>query len=372
MGQQMVTSLQTLTRVECGFASIQNVLTKERADIMDSFFLAETLKYLYLLFDSDHWIRRKRYIFNTEGHPLPLRPGRPNMTTHRVREWEAALGAWVDDSQPDKGAATEPSATEMSPRPRPDGITNAQNLPSADCFVKLTGQCIVPGFYSRVASRGMNYSLLTSDDLIKGLLPEDDSSAEAESAATAATTAAAAAAAAQIMSLNPGSSNDGPGLPDKIAELAGQWMQQLFGQQQAAAAAAASKESDGASGSQTQDDGASIDLAQLLEFAKMKMTMNDKGEVVLEQNTPSSMQQPRQEEEAEEEEDEGQEQQQKRQQQNDEGQESNDHANEDVDDPNGMFEHKSERQWVPPEADNDIWVERWDARTERKFWWNTV
>jgi hypothetical protein len=205
----------------------------------------------------------------------------------------------------------------------------------------------------------MNYSLLTSDDLIKGLLPEDDSSAEAESAATAATTAAAAAAA-QIMSLNPGSSNDGPGLPDKIAELAGQWMQQLFGQQQAAAAAAASKESDGASGSQTQDDGASIDLAQLLEFAKMKMTMNDKGEVVLEQNTPSSMQQPRQEEE------------EKRQQQNDEGQESNDHANEDVDDPNGMFEHKSERQWVPPEADNDIWVERWDARTERKFWWNTV
>lgn len=52
----MVTSLQTLTRVECGFASIENVLTKERADIMDSFFLAETLKYLWLLFSPDNQV----------------------------------------------------------------------------------------------------------------------------------------------------------------------------------------------------------------------------------------------------------------------------------------------------------------------------
>ena len=341
---------------------------------MDSFFLAETLKYLYLLFDSDHWIRRKRYIFNTEGHPLPLRPGRPNMTAHRVHEWEAALEAWVDDNQPDKGAATELSATEVSPRPCPDGITNAQNFSSADRFVKLTGQCIVPGFYSRVASRGMNYSLLTSDDLIRGFLPEDDSSAGAESAATATTAAAAAAAAAaQIMSLNPSSSNDGLGLPDKIAELAGQWMQQLFGQQQAAAAATASKELDGASGSQTQDHSASIDFVQLLEFAKMKMAMNDKGEVVLGQNTPSGMQQQQQGEEAEEEKDEAQEQQQQqREQQNDEGQEFHDHADEDVDDTNEMLELESERQWVPPAGDDGIWVERWDVRTERKFWWNTV
>jgi hypothetical protein len=29
----------------------------EKDDHMDSYFLAETLKYLYLLFDENHWVR---------------------------------------------------------------------------------------------------------------------------------------------------------------------------------------------------------------------------------------------------------------------------------------------------------------------------
>ena len=44
LGKQIVTSLQQLTRVPCGFASMENVVTKELTDIMDSFFLAETCK----------------------------------------------------------------------------------------------------------------------------------------------------------------------------------------------------------------------------------------------------------------------------------------------------------------------------------------
>lgn len=40
---------------------------------MESFFLAETLKYLYLLFDDDKTdIPLDKYVFNTEGHPLPI------------------------------------------------------------------------------------------------------------------------------------------------------------------------------------------------------------------------------------------------------------------------------------------------------------
>lgn len=34
-----------------------------------SFFLAETLKYLYLLQDPDHPISLQKYVFNTEAHP---------------------------------------------------------------------------------------------------------------------------------------------------------------------------------------------------------------------------------------------------------------------------------------------------------------
>ena len=38
----------------------------------NSFFLAETLKYLYLLFiNEDPWPLDK-YVFNTEAHPLPI------------------------------------------------------------------------------------------------------------------------------------------------------------------------------------------------------------------------------------------------------------------------------------------------------------
>jgi hypothetical protein len=35
-----------------------------------SFFLAETLKYLYLLQSPDHDISLNHYVFNTEAHPL--------------------------------------------------------------------------------------------------------------------------------------------------------------------------------------------------------------------------------------------------------------------------------------------------------------
>lgn len=35
-----------------------------------SFFLAETLKYLYMLQSPDHGISLDRYVFNTEAHPL--------------------------------------------------------------------------------------------------------------------------------------------------------------------------------------------------------------------------------------------------------------------------------------------------------------
>jgi mannosyl-oligosaccharide alpha-1,2-mannosidase len=37
---------------------------------MESFFLAETLKYLYMLQSPDHEISLERYVLGTEAHPL--------------------------------------------------------------------------------------------------------------------------------------------------------------------------------------------------------------------------------------------------------------------------------------------------------------
>jgi mannosyl-oligosaccharide alpha-1,2-mannosidase len=41
-------------------------------DRMESFFLAETLKYLYLIQDPDHPIDLQKHVFNTEAHPLRM------------------------------------------------------------------------------------------------------------------------------------------------------------------------------------------------------------------------------------------------------------------------------------------------------------
>lgn len=47
----VLSGLNRYARVECGFASISDVIKKTRENRMESFFLSETLKYLYLLFD---------------------------------------------------------------------------------------------------------------------------------------------------------------------------------------------------------------------------------------------------------------------------------------------------------------------------------
>ncbi|KAK4486093.1 hypothetical protein RD792_008761 [Penstemon davidsonii] len=71
VGESIVDSLNLHTRVEGGFASIRDVTTMELEDHQHSFFLAETCKYLYLLFD-DSFLVNQNYIFTTEGHPLPI------------------------------------------------------------------------------------------------------------------------------------------------------------------------------------------------------------------------------------------------------------------------------------------------------------
>ncbi|KAK3942784.1 ER degradation-enhancing alpha-mannosidase-like protein 1 [Diplogelasinospora grovesii] len=56
----------------CGWAGLQNVLDGEKSDRMESFFLGETAKYMYLLFDDAHPLNSldAAYVFTTEGHPL--------------------------------------------------------------------------------------------------------------------------------------------------------------------------------------------------------------------------------------------------------------------------------------------------------------
>ncbi|CAH1635327.1 unnamed protein product [Spodoptera littoralis] len=89
MGEDILRSIQHSARTPCGYATIKDVRDHRKEDRMESFFLAETTKYLYLLFDPDNFIHNPGvhgtvintpngecvvdlggYVFNTEAHPI--------------------------------------------------------------------------------------------------------------------------------------------------------------------------------------------------------------------------------------------------------------------------------------------------------------
>ncbi|XP_008571333.1 PREDICTED: ER degradation-enhancing alpha-mannosidase-like protein 2 [Galeopterus variegatus] len=89
LGRDAVESIEKISKVECGFATIKDLRDHKLDNRMESFFLAETMKYLYLLFDPTNFIHNNGstfdavitpygecilgaggYIFNTEAHPI--------------------------------------------------------------------------------------------------------------------------------------------------------------------------------------------------------------------------------------------------------------------------------------------------------------
>ena len=76
IGIDIVDNLQRLTRVDCGYAAVHSVIPQKfrLEDTMDSFFIAETIKYLYLLFSPSHPLHFLDVTFTTEGHPILMFP----------------------------------------------------------------------------------------------------------------------------------------------------------------------------------------------------------------------------------------------------------------------------------------------------------
>ncbi|MFL6375577.1 MAG: glycoside hydrolase family 47 protein [Pyrinomonadaceae bacterium] len=70
MGKEMFEDIVKYCRTDVAYAGLKSVVTKEKADYMHSFWLAETLKYFYLLFGPDKTIDMKTTVFNTEAHPI--------------------------------------------------------------------------------------------------------------------------------------------------------------------------------------------------------------------------------------------------------------------------------------------------------------
>ena len=70
MGQEMFEDFVRYTRTDSGFATLKSVVTKEKEDDMESFVLAETFKYFYLLFAPAQTLDPGKVVLNTEAHPL--------------------------------------------------------------------------------------------------------------------------------------------------------------------------------------------------------------------------------------------------------------------------------------------------------------
>jgi mannosidase alpha-like ER degradation enhancer 2 len=70
MGQTFLNGIVKYCRTDAAYAALSDVETKAKADRMESFFLAETLKYLYLLFAKSDTLDLTKVVFNTEAHPV--------------------------------------------------------------------------------------------------------------------------------------------------------------------------------------------------------------------------------------------------------------------------------------------------------------
>ncbi|KAI9468919.1 MAG: glycoside hydrolase [Benjaminiella poitrasii] len=81
-GWRIYRALERHCRTSTGYASLRSVVRlrnkrprlSNQLDSMESFLLAETFKYLYLLFSPPDLISLDKFVFNTEAHPFLRRP----------------------------------------------------------------------------------------------------------------------------------------------------------------------------------------------------------------------------------------------------------------------------------------------------------
>jgi ER degradation enhancer, mannosidase alpha-like 2 len=69
-GETMFNDFVKYCRTDNGYAALENVITKEKHNEMESFLFAETFKYFYLLFAPRRALDFDAITFITEAHPL--------------------------------------------------------------------------------------------------------------------------------------------------------------------------------------------------------------------------------------------------------------------------------------------------------------
>ncbi|OEL23643.1 Alpha-mannosidase I MNS4 [Dichanthelium oligosanthes] len=159
VGRDILTSLQYGARCPCGYCHISDVETHKQDDHMESFFLAETVKYLWLLFDlaagPDNIVENGpyKYIFSTEGHLLPVTP-----EIALIDEHCSYFGAFCNGGE-DRGYGTSASSTKHQ-KANYTSHYSASNMFTTRGYIK--GVC--PGL-THAQKLGISYSDEEGNDI---------------------------------------------------------------------------------------------------------------------------------------------------------------------------------------------------------------
>ncbi len=73
-GWEIFKAIEKHCKLQYGYGIYPDVTSigASAEDKQESFFLGETMKYLYLLQSPHHGVSLEKYVFTTEAHPLPI------------------------------------------------------------------------------------------------------------------------------------------------------------------------------------------------------------------------------------------------------------------------------------------------------------
>ncbi|MEQ2213187.1 hypothetical protein XENOCAPTIV_010942 [Xenoophorus captivus] len=177
-GLDAVESIERIAKTPCGYASVspkvKDLRDHQLDNRMESFFLAETVKYLYLLFDPAHFLHgggtgggesweeggdsgqcvlgAGGFIFNTEAHPLD--PAALHCCSRHAQEHQELRDILLSLSQPSSQSEQPASLTEDPPSSQSESIA----LKPGEKKTPPPLSCPVEPFSARLSVLGQVFS----------------------------------------------------------------------------------------------------------------------------------------------------------------------------------------------------------------------
>ncbi|KAK2617056.1 hypothetical protein QQS21_000150 [Conoideocrella luteorostrata] len=166
VGEMVLRDIRRRCYAPCGWAGLQDVRTGEKQNRMESFFLGETTKYMYLLFDPDHPLNNldAAYVFTTEGHPLVI--PKKHAATEAAETRGGKHQASHHHQQQETGVVSVPSHGENftntcpAPPPLEEPLTGSSTAARRDLF----GVSRFTNLYNTPNIHGPMQEVLVHDD----------------------------------------------------------------------------------------------------------------------------------------------------------------------------------------------------------------